>query len=71
MRAYSLCEMQRQAQQQAYLQPAPMAAPQPTSLYVKNLPADADKLFLYEHFAPHGGINSVRVRSRPRSWHST
>lgn len=32
-----------------------------TSLYVKNLPQDADKLFLYEKFAIHGAIASVRV----------
>mmetsp|Transcript_27234 Transcript_27234/g.68544 ORF Transcript_27234/g.68544 Transcript_27234/m.68544 type:complete len:429 (-) Transcript_27234:339-1625(-) len=32
-----------------------------TSLYVKNLPPEADKLFLYEKFAPHGAIASVRV----------
>ena len=33
----------------------------PCSLYVKNLPADADRLFLYEKFAPHGAIYSVKV----------
>lgn len=31
------------------------------SLYVKNLPPEADKLFLYERFAPFGAIVSVKV----------
>lgn len=31
------------------------------SLYVKNLPPLADKLFLYEKFAPFGAILSVKV----------
>lgn len=31
------------------------------SLYIKNLPANADKLFLYERFAPYGAILSVKV----------
>ncbi|MEW5297172.1 MAG: hypothetical protein WDW36_000397 [Sanguina aurantia] len=31
------------------------------SLYVKNLPLNADKLFLYERFAPFGAILSVKV----------
>ena len=34
----------------------------PSSVYVKNLPPEADKLFLYEKFAPYGGISSVKVR---------
>eukprot|EP00983_Pelagomonas_calceolata_P005264 171963-Pelagomonas_calceolata.AAC.1 len=29
--------------------------------YVKNMPEDADKLFLYEKFAPFGAIHSVKV----------
>lgn len=33
----------------------------PSSIYVKNLPPEADKLFLYERFAPHGAILSVKV----------
>ncbi|GAX80990.1 hypothetical protein CEUSTIGMA_g8425.t1 [Chlamydomonas eustigma] len=32
-----------------------------TSLYVKNLPPDADRLFLYEKFAPFGAILSVKI----------
>uniref|UniRef100_A0A061QQP4 Rna-binding region rnp-1 domain-containing protein n=1 Tax=Tetraselmis sp. GSL018 TaxID=582737 RepID=A0A061QQP4_9CHLO len=32
-----------------------------TSLYVKNLPPEADKLYLYEKFAIYGGIASVKV----------
>ena len=31
------------------------------SLYVKNLPPDADRLFLYEKFAPFGAVVSVKV----------
>jgi hypothetical protein len=31
------------------------------SLYIKNLPANADKLFLYERFAPYGAVLSVKV----------
>ena len=34
-----------------------------SSVYVKNLPQDADKLYLYEKFAPFGGISSVKVRA--------
>lgn len=34
---------------------------QPTALYIKNLPADADKLYLYERFARFGAILSVKV----------
>ena len=34
-----------------------------SSVYVKNLPQDADKLYLYEKFAPYGGISSVKVRA--------
>ena len=36
------------------------------SLYIKNLPADADRLFLYEKFAPFGAILSVKVGSGRR-----
>lgn len=43
----------------------PSQVPQVTlsvaSLYVKNLPLDADRLFLYEKFAPYGAILSVKV----------
>lgn len=39
----------------------PMAGTGPSSIYVKNLPPEADKLFLYERFAPHGAILSVKV----------
>lgn len=35
--------------------------PKSSSLYVKNLPGDADKCFLYERFAPYGAIMSVKV----------
>ncbi len=35
----------------------------PCSLYVKNLPAEADRLFLYEKFAPHGAVHSVKILS--------
>ncbi|KAI8471201.1 MAG: hypothetical protein J3K34DRAFT_458441 [Monoraphidium minutum] len=35
--------------------------PKSSSLYVKNLPLDADKCFLYERFAPYGAIMSVKV----------
>ena len=33
------------------------------SLYVKNLPVNADRLFLYEKFAPFGAVLSVKVCS--------
>jgi RNA recognition motif-containing protein len=39
----------------------PVVAMSPVSLYIKNLPPEADKLFLYEHFAPHGPVLSVRI----------
>lgn len=42
--------------QQAYF------IPRSSSLYVKNLPPEADKCFLYERFAPFGAIMSVKVR---------
>jgi len=42
-------------------QPGPQQ--QATSLYIKNLPPEADKLYLYEHFARFGGISSVKVAS--------
>lgn len=32
-----------------------------TSLYLKNLPPEADRLYLYELFAPLGAVQSVRV----------
>lgn len=35
----------------------------PCSVYVKNLPAEADRLFLYERFAPHGAVHSVKILS--------
>ena len=58
-----LLQQQQQQQHQQAPQQAPQHAPQPqaTSLYIKNLPPEADKLFLYERFAPHGGIASVKV----------
>ncbi|GMH40562.1 hypothetical protein BSKO_08466 [Bryopsis sp. KO-2023] len=31
------------------------------SIYVAKLPPDADRLFLYEKFAPFGGVSSVRI----------
>ena len=33
----------------------------PVSLYVKNLPSNADELWLYKAFAPFGAITSVRA----------
>lgn len=33
----------------------------PGSCHVGNMPPDADKLYLYERFAPHGAIVSVKV----------
>ena len=41
----------------------PSSTSTPCSLYVKNLPAETDRLFLYERFAPHGAIHSVKVLS--------
>ena len=35
------------------------------SLYVKNLPDDVGKLWLYEHFAPFGAILSVNILKDP------
>ncbi|MEW5316810.1 MAG: hypothetical protein WDW38_008160 [Sanguina aurantia] len=32
-----------------------------TSLYIKNLPLEADNLFMYETFSPYGAILSVKV----------
>lgn len=32
-----------------------------SSIYVAKLPPDADRLFLYEKFAPFGGVSSVRI----------
>lgn len=45
------------------------ASPKPVSasLYIKNLPTDADKLFLYEKFSPYGAILSVKVLNDPQS----
>lgn len=40
--------------------PSPDGGP-PASLYVKNLPAEASKLTLYEIFAQFGAIRSVKV----------
>jgi RNA recognition motif. (a.k.a. RRM, RBD, or RNP domain) len=42
--------------------------PQTSSVYIKNLPPEADKLYLYERFAPHGPISSVKASSRGRSF---
>ena len=39
----------------------PAAGGGAASLYVKNLPAEADRLFLYEKFAPYGAILSIKV----------
>lgn len=47
----------------AALSPKPVSA----SLYIKNLPLDADKLFLYEKFSPYGAILSVKVLNDPQS----
>ncbi|GMH38961.1 hypothetical protein BSKO_06859 [Bryopsis sp. KO-2023] len=40
---------------------APPPSLQPASIYIKNLPSDAGKLFLYEKFAPFGAILSVKA----------
>ncbi|KAK9849372.1 hypothetical protein WJX84_011388 [Apatococcus fuscideae] len=39
----------------------------PSSLYVKNLPQEADKLYLYERFAPHGAILGIKVLMAPET----
>ncbi|KAK9908116.1 hypothetical protein WJX75_002897 [Coccomyxa subellipsoidea] len=39
----------------------PGAQQQRASLYIKNLPPDADKLYLYERFARFGAILSVKI----------
>lgn len=44
-----------------------LVIPRSSSLYVKNLPADADKCFLYEKFAPYGAIMSVKVLCDPET----
>ena len=43
--------------------PAPVAqvSLSVASLYIKNLPLDADRLFLYEKFAPYGAVLSVKI----------
>lgn len=41
--------------------------PLSSSLYIKNLPPDADKLFLYENFATYGAILSVKVLHDPQT----
>lgn len=33
----------------------------PASIYIKNLPPEANKLFLYENFAPFGAVTSVKI----------
>ncbi|GMH32581.1 hypothetical protein BSKO_00415 [Bryopsis sp. KO-2023] len=38
-----------------------MGGSPPASLYIRNIPPEADKLYLYEKFAPFGGIRSVKV----------
>ena len=38
-----------------------------SSLYVKNLPQEADKLYLYERFAPHGAILGIKVLVGPET----
>jgi RNA recognition motif-containing protein len=42
-------------------QPPPGHAGQGCSIYIKGMPEDADKLWLYEKFSRFGGILSVRV----------
>jgi len=37
-----------------------------SNLYIKGLPPTCDKVYLYEIFAPFGGITSVKVTSTPR-----
>jgi len=54
------------------LGPPPPPSAQPslstcTSLYVKNLPPETDRLWLYERFAPHGSILSVKVLQEENS----
>jgi RNA recognition motif-containing protein len=41
--------------------PGPQVSLSVASLYIKNLPLDANRLFLYEKFAPYGAILSVKV----------
>ena len=45
------------------------AQQQRASLYIKNLPPGADKLYLYERFARFGAVLSVKVNSCCRSGH--
>eukprot|EP00803_Ostreobium_quekettii_P003478 evm.model.scf_39.6 EVM.evm.TU.scf_39.6 scf_39:44866-46137(-) len=33
----------------------------PISIYVRNLPVEADKLYMYEKFAPYGAVSSVKL----------
>lgn len=42
---------------------------QGSSIYIKGLPEDADKLWLYEKFARFGGIHSVRILIDEHSGH--
>lgn len=39
----------------------PLTNLSPASLYVRNIPLDSDRLYLYEQFAPFGAIRSVKV----------
>ncbi|KAK9866094.1 hypothetical protein WJX84_003794 [Apatococcus fuscideae] len=64
----SLMQMGMQQQQQRMPQQLPQQQQQmgpSSSLYVKNLPLETDKLFLYEQFAPHGAILGVKVLTAP------
>lgn len=47
--------------------PPPPSLSTCTSLYVKNLPPETDRLWLYERFAPHGSIMSVKVLQEENS----
>lgn len=38
-----------------------MYSPATCSVYIKHLPEETDRLWLYEKFAPFGGVLSVRV----------
>ena len=49
------------------MQPQPQPGGISSSLYVKNLPQEADKLFLYERFAPHGAILGIKLLIAPET----
>ncbi|KAK9824558.1 hypothetical protein WJX72_011295 [[Myrmecia] bisecta] len=54
-------EPQGQAYGYQVASPGPQYMTPYTSVYIKNLPESANKLFLYERFAPYGAVLSVKV----------